>query len=71
MRQQGGGSHDATVDRLARAVNDLPADAEAAWIVDRVLADLQAADLLQKLEQLNISGQDFRDAIEAIRQRFV
>ena len=62
---------DATVDRLARSVNDLPVDAEAAWIVDRVLADLQAADVLRKLERLNISGQDFHDAIEAIRQRFV
>lgn len=71
MKRRSGDPHDATVDRLARSVNDLPADAEAAWIVDRILADLQAPDVLQKPEQLNISGEDFHDAIEAIRQRFV
>jgi hypothetical protein len=40
-------------------------------IVDSVLAGLQAVDVVQRLERLSISGQDFHDAIEAIRQRFV
>jgi hypothetical protein len=52
-------------------VNDLPADASAAVIVDTVLAGLQAADVVRSLEQMNIDGRDFHDAIEAIRQRFV
>ena len=71
MGRRVGDHHDPTVDRLARSVNDLPADATAALIVDNVLAGLQAVDVVQRLEKLSISGQDFHDAIEAIRQRFV
>jgi hypothetical protein len=40
MGRRVGDHHDPTVDRLARSVNDLPADATAALIVDNVLAGL-------------------------------
>lgn len=60
-----------TIEWLAHLVDDLPADASAALIVDAVLAGLQAPYVGRRLEKLTFDGPDFHDAIEAIRQRFV